>query len=126
MKSFFVALILISSHLVSANSTKSVFRSKTSLPPVLQKRILVALEKKCGSALRSGSLTEVSTAVVSEQIDQGIQFLHFNTELSLSIMFAEHPVSYRILVQSTESAIDNPAFDRYDIQSIWNEGDICH
>ncbi|MBY0516357.1 MAG: hypothetical protein K2P81_05585 [Bacteriovoracaceae bacterium] len=96
----------------------SVFKSDTRLPLELQNKVLQAVYT-CGDYTRSWSLQEENTSVSEIRVDQGVIDYRFETIFSVNYYFdGTHPMTKKIGVVSMEWDIDNPAAEKWTVESL--------
>lgn len=123
MKALIVAGITVLSLSSFANTTESVFKKDSQVPQDLQVRILETLKVKCANLLINYGLTEVSTNVRVDKVDQGITDVYFTTEFSSRYYFdGMHPSYADITVESVQYSYQNG--DNLSVLKI-SSPDIC-
>ena len=117
MKFMLLALVFVSLA-AQAVSPEQVFLRDTQLPQELQQRVLdQALT--CGDYVAHWSLSEKSTAVRVDRIDQGIVDTYYTTELTVMYYFdGTHPATYSIYIQSAQIEVNNPPSARWQIGEV--------
>ncbi|WP_372655465.1 hypothetical protein, partial [Halobacteriovorax sp.] len=95
---FLVALFLLSTITVNANTVETVYNVDSKLNKLLQVEIADALTSKF-SCINAYGLKEVSTKVVVDEVDQGIVDYYYTTTFSVDYTYDYHPNTTTIVVK---------------------------
>lgn len=117
MKFMLLALVFVS-FAAQAVSPEQVFLRDSKLPKELQQAVLdQALT--CGDYVAHWSLSEKSTAVRVDRIDQGIVDYYYTTELTVQYYFdGTHPETHSIYIESAQIEVNNPPSARWQIGDV--------
>lgn len=95
--------VVMASMLISlagqANTLESVFKKGSEIPTNLQAKILSKIQAAV-PCLEPFSLTEQSTNVTVDRVDQGITDVYYNTKFTLHYIYDYHPRRTTITVVS--------------------------
>jgi len=116
---FMIALALVGTS-AYANTVATVFRRDSKLPEELKSRVLAAVEAQCAHVLTQFGLSESSTTVASERVDQGVIDYFYTTKLKSQGMDSDgyHPIWNRITVSSAQWAISNPPEASWEVLQV--------
>jgi len=121
------AILFLMPFLAQANTVDSVYKANSELPLELKQRVLAQVEAKCAAGVIQNGLSEVSTTVREESIDQGIRDYFYTTTFRSAYFFdGMHLADAYITVTSAEYQISNPSVDRFEIQSVSSDvAELC-
>ncbi len=116
MKLFTLSLLLLASS-AFANNIDSVYPKDSKLITELKEEVMEAALKKYPCIDRFG-LTELSTEVVVDQIDQGVRDLYFTTVFKANFHNEYHPSTAEVRIESVRYDGSNPTIDWTEVLTV--------
>lgn len=104
-----------------ANTIESTFKSNSKLIGELKEEVLEAVLSKY-PCINNYGLTEKTTNITVDQVDQGVRDLYFTTTFKADFHYDYHPSTAEVRVQSVRFDGSNPTIDWTHVLAV--EGSI--
>lgn len=116
MKLIALSLLLLTS-VANANNIDSVYQKESKLIAELKAEVMLAVLKKY-PCIDGFGLTEESTTMTIDQIDQGVRDRYFSTVFKANFHYDYHPSSAEVRVESVRYDGSNPTIDWTEVLTV--------
>lgn len=116
MKFISLALLILTST-AQANTSQSVYPNESKLIKELKVEVIESVLKRF-PCIDNFGLTEVTTVVTVDQIDQGVRDLYFSTVFKADFHYDLQPNTAEVRVESVRYDGSNPAIDWSEVLTV--------